>query len=461
MRFAAFALLLYPLLPCCSIATAEESLSSADQTEFADNALFRYVAKPDDSYRWTKRREGKIGKGTYVELTLTSQTWRGITWKHQLFIVKPSTMKQEADHALLVIEGSNWHAALAEPTDSQRLPREAPVYAKLAEQLGTPLAVLLQVPHQPILDGKVEDQAIAYTFEQFLRTQDDTWPLLLPMTKSAVRAMDAVTEFAQQEWNVELKEFTVTGASKRGWTTWLVGAVDPRATAIAPMVIDTLNMAEQMPHQLAVWGGYSSQIRDYTERGLQKHLSTEGGKALREIVDPYSFRSVLKQPKLIILGTNDPYWPLDALDFYWNDLAGPKYVLYVPNNGHGLNDYPRLIGSIAALHRANLSGEPLPELDWDFSQQEDKLSISMQTDTQPERVRVWLATSKTRDFRQARWIAADVEPTEAGRATYSIEIPSTGYLAMFGEWQFSGESLPYFLSTNVRVVSRGLDEPRP
>ncbi|MEX1224109.1 MAG: PhoPQ-activated protein PqaA family protein, partial [Pirellulales bacterium] len=228
MRVAVLALLICSLfLVSSALADDPAQPVAARAAEFENNALFRYVEQPDDSYGWTKRREGKIGKGTYVELTLTSQTWRGITWKHQLFIVKPSTMKADARHALLVIEGGRWSDGLDQPAGvDDRLPREAPMFAELAEQLQTPMAVLLQVPHQPIFDGKVEDQIIAYTFEQFLQTKDDTWPLLLPMTKSAVRAMDAVTEFAADECSLDIKEFTVTGASKRGWTTWLVGAVD-------------------------------------------------------------------------------------------------------------------------------------------------------------------------------------------------------------------------------------------
>ena len=40
-----------------------------------------------------------------------------------------------------------------------------------------------------------EDAIIAYTWDRYLRTGDERWPARLPMTKAAVRAMDAVTAY--------------------------------------------------------------------------------------------------------------------------------------------------------------------------------------------------------------------------------------------------------------------------
>ncbi len=413
--------------------------------------LAAYVAKPDDSFRWVKRRDGKLGKSSYAELILTSQTWRGIVWKHQLFIIRPSTTDKNNSHALLFLTGGRWSDELENAPRQERLPREAALFAALAEQLGSPVAVLLQVPQQPIFGGKFEDEIISYTFEKFLRTGEEDWPLLLPMVKSAVRGMDAAQQFAQKEWSHRLATFTIAGASKRGWTTWLTGAVDKRATALAPMVIDMLNMAPQLKHQVDAWGDYSYKIHDYTDRGLHKALASPRGKALRRIVDPYHYRKRLTQPKLIMLGTNDHYWPLDALNLYWDDLEGEKYILYFPNNRHGLNDYPRLVGSLCALHRRAMTGKPLPKLTWRLTGGNAVLALHVESDRKPKTVRAWVATSATRDFRQAVWRSFPTEPNGAGY-DYNLPLPEKGFAAMFGEAVFEETGPPFFLSTNVRIV---------
>ena len=238
-------------------------------------ALEQYVAKPDASYSWKKRREGKLGTGTFVELTLTSQTWRDIPWKHQLFIYRPSNLAANAQ-AMLLIAGGSWNDSLAEPPcpGNDKMPGEATAVATLAELMRAPVAVLMQVPEQPLFGDKKEDEIISYTFVEYMKSGDAEWPLLLPMVKSAVRAMDAVQEFAKAEWQLDVQNFLVTGASKRGWTTWLTAAVDPRVNALAPMVINMLNMRQHMDLQKESFGGYSEQIADYTEKGLQNQQDT-------------------------------------------------------------------------------------------------------------------------------------------------------------------------------------------
>jgi PhoPQ-activated pathogenicity-related protein len=425
--------------------------SAAAAREAASGALAEYVAAKDDSYGWVKRAEGSVATCKYVELTLTSQTWKGIPWKHQLFLVKPSQVAAGGKHALLMIAGGSWREELADPKTQIKLPGEAQVLALVAEQMKMPVAILLHVPQQPMFDGKKEDEIIALTFREFLKTGDDDWPLLAPMAKSAVRAMDATQEATKKEWGLDVKTFTITGASKRGWTTWLTGAVDDRAVAIAPMVIDMLNMSEHTKLQKASFEGKSSeQISEY--EGLDQQIDTARGVALRKIVDPWEYRQRLTQPKLVILGTNDRYWPLDACNLYWNDLQGEKYLVYVPNNGHGLPDRSRIVAGLSALNRRIITGKPLPKLAWEYNGGADVVSLKVSADVRPSRVRVWTAQAPKRDFRDSPWTAVDAL-AKGDTFVFDHAAPATGNSALFGEAVFhEGTDEEFSLSTNVRIV---------
>src|SRR5439155_21728723 len=83
----------------------------------------------------------------------------------------------------------------------------------------------------------------------------------------------------------------------------------------------------QIELQRHTFGGLSEEIKDYEEIRLPERIDSPTGRELAAMVDPYSYRDRLLQPKLILLATNDPYWPLDALNVYWNGLPEPKRVL--------------------------------------------------------------------------------------------------------------------------------------
>ena len=457
LRLLVLLLVGFVLLPISAQEVGVALVARAElRTGSPQTALDRYLEKPDNHYGWKIVDEGKVGKTEYAGLILTSQRWKKITWKHQLFLLKPQSCAADCKQALLFIGGGSWRNELEEKP--QELPPDATRLALIAEQLKTPVAVLLQCPNQPIFDGKFEDQIIAYTFDKFVNTGDETWPLLLPMVKSAHRAIDATIEFSRKEWQLYLEKFTATGASKRGWTTWLTGATNNRVNAIAPMVIDVLNMKPQMEHQKAAWGGFSNQIQDYTDRGLQDLLSTEKGKSLRESVDPYSYRKRIVQPKLIFIGTNDPYWPIDSAKFYWDDLENEKYLVYVPNNGHSLNDVSRLVGSLNALHQSARGKKGMPKLDWKFESLNDQIKLTISTRERADKIRIWFAASDQRDFRESKWKSIRLTKSETSTQAqsvyvYSVAKPLSGSIAFFGEGEFSRGDLPCYISTNVKVLT--------
>lgn len=413
--------------------------------------LFDYVKKADPEFSWKVKSKTVTPEGTVYDLHLVSQVWQGIKWEHQLQVYLPKDVKPTATMFL-------WNQG------GKASPTSVAFGMDLARKMNAPVAFLYGIPNQPLLDGKKEDALIAETFVRYLKTKDESWPLLFPMVKSLARAMDALQAFAREEWKVEVTHFVVSGGSKRGWTTWLTAAADPRVKALAPCVIDTLNMAAQLPHQLKSFGKYSDMIADYTKRGLVPMPDTPEAKRLWSMVDPWIHRAKIKQPKMIINGTNDPYWTQDALNLYWDDLKGDKWVLYVPNAGHnlaqkhdGINivpDMTRAGSTLAAFARHQIHDVPMPKLKWRHEGQNPKMTLTVETDTAPKAARVWSAQALTTDFRQAKWSDRPFD-VKGKSSTVEMAAPPEGFVVFFAEMEFEIGELRYFLSTQLRVAGQG------
>jgi len=407
--------------------------------------LAEYVFRKDDSFAWKLVDTKKSDAGTVYELDLVSQTWQKIVWDHKVQVFVPKGAKPQATLVL-------WNQG-GRPSGTS-----AALGLQIAERVGAPVAFLYGVPKQPLFGGKTEDALIAETFVQYLATKDASWPLLFPMVKSVVAAMDALQAFAKKEWDFEVKSFVVTGASKRGWTSWLTAATgDKRVKAIAPIVIDTLNMPVQMKNQLAAFGKPSEMIKDYTNAKLVPIPDTPEATKLWRMVDPFVYRDKLTVPKMIINGANDPYWPLDALNSYWDDLKGDKWILYVPNAGHDLRETDangtkqllplRAVNTLGAFARCTIFDKPMPGPQWVCDEKAGVCKLEVTSATKPVSLRVWTAEAETRDFRKARW-------TEDKAAKFPAEVraPEKGFRAFFAETEYDLDGLKFTLSTQIRIL---------
>lgn len=406
----------------------------------AENALEAYIAKPDDAFKWNVQFRYKTNGFTGAAIDLTSQKWRNGEWKHAVQVVRPTKLRHP-EIAFLFITGDGSGRSYI------------PMLMKLANEAGAVAALVTSVPNQPLYGNRKEDALIAYTFVQYLKSGDETWPLLFPMTKSAIRAMDAVQQFADKEHGQKIERFVVAGASKRGWTTWLTGAVDKRVAGIAPMVIDMLNMKAQLEWARKVYGKQSEQIRDYTENGLIDQMDSPQMTRLRSWVDPFSYRERYDIPKLLLLGTNDPYWTVDSLRHYWNDLPGPKLVFQTPNAGHNLGGGQQAIETLAAFFQMVADKEPLPKFEWRTSAGEQP-QLHMKIDRPAKSMRLWTADSSDRDFRNDKWSSSELEIKPGSSvADSAVRRPESGYRAFMGEVILTNSlGHEYKLSTQVQVV---------
>jgi len=425
--------------------------------------LDAYIALPDDSYRW--EIIDRPNERTFM-VELTSQTWHGIPWKHYMLVAIPNVLSSP-DHALLIIEGS---AIGQKPADMHKM-----LVSMLANGSGMCVALLLQVPNQPLLgngnnEGYVEDALIGESLLKAIETKDATWSLLFPMAKSAVKAMDAVQALLKKEKEIGIDKFIIGGASKRGWTTWMTAATgDKRVAAIVPMVIDNLNTVKQMEYQLETWGVYSESIKDYTERNIIRLDNTPQSdfeKSLWTMIDPYAYLPRLTMPKLLIHGANDPYWTVDAARWYFDDLPGVKYILTVPNAGHDLGlasgeqaqvmrAAMRIATSAAVFAKQAAQGGDWPTLEWKLTESDAGYKIDINTNLplrvtegRSSGVKLWTAQSETKDFRKATWTSVD----QNGNLSISIPKPQSGHIAFFVEIESqNNDDPPRPFSVTTRV----------
>ena len=422
-------------------------------------ALDRYVDAPDISFKYSVATKAMVGSTTIYNLDMVSQTWRkpeeinNPVWRHWVNIARPE--KLTSSIAFLFITGGSNQSASPVQMD--------PRLAQMAEGLGAVTIELKMIPNQPLvfLDDprkkqRVEDSFIAYTWNKYMATGDETWPARLPMTKAAVRAMDAATAFlaSAEGGSVKVDRFVVAGGSKRGWTTWTTGAVDKRVVAIAPLVIDLLNMIPSFNHHYRVYGFWAPAINDYFEQGIMDRTDDPKYKKLLSIVEPYSYKDRMTMPKFMVNAAGDQFFLPDSWKFYYRKLKGEKHLRYVPNADHSLRNSDAW-ESVTAFYESVIKGTKRPELDWKL--QADG-SLRVTSKDKPSAVKLWQANNAdARDFRMetlgAVYKSVDVQPLKDGVWVAKPEKPAKGYSAYFVEMTFpSGGKYPFKFTTGVHVT---------
>src|SRR5215467_2131294 len=427
-------------------------------------ALDRYVAAPDTTYKYgLANKVAGPGYTTYV-LEMTSQQWKTTAevdhpvWKHWVTLIKPDHVASPI--GFLSITGGSSDDPIPKKPD--------PTLAAMALSTNTITSEIRMVPNQPLRftgDSKerVEDGIIAYTWDKFLRTGDDSWPLRLPMTKSALRAMDTVTAFCRSlDSGICPEKFVVGGGSKRGWTTWMTAATDRRVIAIAPMVIDLLNLEPSFDHHFRAYGYWAPAIHAYEAMNIMQWIGSKPYRKLMDIEDPYSYLDRLTMPKYIINSAGDEFFLPDSSQLYFAELKGEKHLRYVPNTGHALQGSDAR-ESLQAFYESIVNGVARPELFWKRSKDG---TLRVTTSTKPSEVKLWRETNPTaRDFRISSIGEAYKESvlTEHG-GIYSAEVkrPKHGWTAYFIELTYpTGGKHPLKFTTSVYVTPDSLPSGPP
>jgi PhoPQ-activated pathogenicity-related protein len=143
-------------------------------------------------------------------------------------------------------------------------------------------------------------------------------------------------------------------------------------------------------------------------------------------------------PKLIFIGTNDEYWPVDAIKNYLDKIPGENYVHYVPNAGHDLGGGEQALLALSAFFGRTMSGEQYPVCEWRITENETQLSLFVETS--PEELLgsfLWTADSDDRDFRDEAWNSKDIDVTNLKDIEVFVDFPESGYRAFYLDLKYS------------------------
>lgn len=437
-----------------------------------------FVNEIDQEYSWTTPTVYPVSFSsgffpiriaTAYVTRMTSQIWRradeiytGRIWQHNLTIVVPETLKYNT--ALLFIDGGSVNSS--PPNDSERL-----FLGQLAALSGCTVVHLDNVPSQPIvfiddydpytnevLFSRSEDAIISYSYDKFMNeykngNYDYKWPVLLAMAKSAVRAMDTTQAILGDR---APEYFIISGGSKRGWTTWLAGLTDCRIKAIAPLVIDVLNMDKQMEHHKKVYGYWAPSIYEYAQMKVFDRLVNEEGLPeealeLLKIVDPYEYLGRMDSiPKFIMNSACDEFFVPDSSRWYYEDLPGEKLLNYVPNVPHSLGDYfdvnSQSVQNLLAWFLVKTQELSLPRYRWIRESQETlRVEVDSAFINSIQEVKLWKCTNPyARDFRKYKldswnlsYEATTLLPISPGVYRVTVAMPSEGWTAYFIQLKFN------------------------
>ena len=431
-------------------------LIAEPRMEFNQTALDKYVHSHDESYEFQVIRVQSTDEYSSYIVDLTSQTFLSekdvdkTKWKHWLIVVCPKEIKHKT--AMLVIGAGDNDGII--PKEPDKIALE---YAKATNSV---VATLGMVPNQPLTfigenKPRWEDSIIAYSWDKYLTTGEDRWPLRMAMTKSAVAAMDAVQSIVLEKKEKQIEGFVVTGASKRGWTTWTTGGVDNRVEAIVPVVIDLLNLEPSFEHHWNAYGFWAPAIQDYVDMQIIDWWRSEEMRSLIELVDPFSMRERFKMPKLLVNAAGDEFFLPTSSQFYFDELPGEKYLRYVPNANHNVSEGTDVLETILAFYASILNGIDRPKFSWEL---EKDGSIRVLSRSKVKEVIMWSAINqKDRDFRKDTignsWESKVLQPNKDGTYLGIPTKPKKGWKAYFIEMTYETPfGLNLKLTTPVRVI---------
>lgn len=387
-------------------------------------------------------------------------------WHHWVEVIVPDNRKYNT--AVMYMDGGD---------TSDPVPRAAdPLVVGMALSTQCVGVKLHQIPLEPLyfldeMKRRTEDAILAYLWNHFLLNPDEPYYLgRMPMTLAGIKAMDMVQEVTAG-LGAPVHNFIVAGASKRGWTTWTVAAVDAvtdkRIIGFVPIVMSLVQMEKNLNLHYQTYGGWSFALDDYTKENVTHFLNKPTFAQMAAIIDPavYADRFV-DIPKIMVTTTGDEFFIVDTIGIALEVMAGPMtWPRLVPNAEHSCAGHAGDIVETLAVWSQGVVLNKVINPRFSYTVATDKTNITVRLDagsTRPAFVKVFRAWNPdARDFRFIKcwdidhclqpvfWLEEELTPLADGSYVAACEVPTQGYRGCMVELTWD---LGYALPLNLRYM---------
>jgi PhoPQ-activated pathogenicity-related protein len=357
-----------------------------------------------------------------------------------------------------------------------------------------PVVYLQQIPNEDLSfpdhpEPQGEDALIAYGWRKFLNgsATDPTWLMRMPMTRAGVNAMTAVQDYFKRYHPTKIapEKFIVAGASKRGWNTWTVAAVDTRVAAAIPIVMPIPDMVPNIAAEWRAYGNWSFALKDYVHYDIMNFLFTApaGAQAIADVTGPLTYIKRFTFPVWNIIACGDEFTLPDSPRFWWNLLPGEKHLRAIPNAEHSMAGHSfDIVSDIMAFYKLFVHNIPRPTVDWTLvhAGASGAASITVNTSMVPKTAKMWwadtVASTGLRDFRlvtcfdisclqPVAWFPVDLTAVSGGDANSTLTTfvgertaPAVGWTGFLVQLDFEidvpamNEKVWWRISTEVNIV---------
>jgi PhoPQ-activated pathogenicity-related protein len=417
------------------------------------NPLDEYIRKPESKFAWHDTGvviDKMLFGSTATMLNVTSLEWldttkaigpNGALWTHQVMVVIPKKLTITNMSTVVMTGGCNAdHGNGTGPAPPTAKDEYLAVADNIAYQTGGIVVAVYQIPNckmhfpsDPSGKAREEDALIAWAWYEYIQDpqHNPEWLPRLPMAKAGFQCMKAVEQYLSQKKIANINGWLVSGASKRGWTSWIVGAVTPtpdlpNVIAIAPLVPIVPDLIPEIHRQWKSYDGFTFAFTDYTAINFTQFLDGPEFSSALEIIDPIHYGERLAQiPKVVVLSSDDEFMQFDWSDIWYEKLTGEKHLLIAPNSEHSLaSGIPEILACLSAFYVSLAKGlTERPSFTYDYNNSTGAITVTIPDNIPHGKVVLRHAQTMQSERRDFRWIR--LANNDTGACTFpEVKIPA-------------------------------------